>query len=104
MTTPQNVTVGVGARQVRADAALIPAGWQVEGEEVRDVFLKEDGTLDPEYIVFTLREIPVTFAPTATPRPTAEPVDYDMYDMDAWCYPRQDSTEILSSVPCLLPF
>ncbi|MBO4837217.1 MAG: hypothetical protein J5564_05935, partial [Clostridia bacterium] len=96
MVPPQSVYVGIGSRQIHADLSLIPEGWQVDGDAVRDVYLQEDGTLDPEYVTFTLTEIPATTAPTDSPRPTAEPADYPMYDMDAYCYPRTDDVAILS--------
>jgi len=91
LADPQSVTIGVGKRQITADASLIPAGWQLAGEGTVSILLKEDGTLEPEYIVFTLQEIPVT------PAPTAAPATGPIYDMDAYCYPRNDGTALRSA-------
>ena len=96
LTAPQSVAVGVGDRRVAADPALIPEGWQIAGESEYSVRLDEDGTLTPDYLVFTLRQIPATEAPTAQPSPTVAPLDYPMYDMDAYCYPKNDGTALRS--------
>ena len=96
LAAPQSVSVGVGDRAVSADPALIPAGWQISGETSQQVRLETDGTLKPEYLVCTLTALPPTEAPTAEPRPTVAPVDYTVYDMDAYCYPKNDGTPLRS--------
>ena len=96
LAAPQSVAVGVGDRRVAADPALIPEGWQIAGESEYSVRLDEDGTLTPDYLVFTLRQIPATEAPTTQPSPTVAPLDYPMYDMDAYCYPKNDGTALRS--------
>ena len=88
VTEPQSVPIKVGNRQITADTAHIPAGWQIAGEGVQPVRLDENGVLTPEYIVFTLQEIP------ATPKPSVQ--DYTLYDMDAYCYPKADGTPVRS--------
>ncbi|MBQ9301135.1 MAG: MucBP domain-containing protein, partial [Clostridia bacterium] len=94
LSAPQGVVVGVGDRVVTADPAQIPAGWQISGEASQSVRLETDGTLKPEYLVFTLATVPPTQPPTAEPRPTVAPVDYTVYDMDAYCYPKNDGTPL----------
>ncbi len=86
---PQSVAIKVGNRQINADPDRVPAGWQIAGESVQPVRLDENGMLTPEYIVFTLQEIP------ATPKPA--PQDYPVYDMDAYCYPKADGTPVRST-------
>ena len=88
MAEPQSVAIKVGNRQVTADPERVPAGWQIAGDSVQPVRLDENGVLTPEYIVFTLQEIP------ATPKPA--PRDYTLYDMDAYCYPKADGTPVRS--------
>ena len=96
ITAPESVTVGLGDRTVSADPGHIPQGWQVEGDTTRTVRLEADGTLEPDYLVFTLVTVPPTSTPTAVPPPTVAPVDYTVYDMDAYCYPKSDGTPLRS--------
>ena len=101
VTAPQSVVIGVGSRSVSADPAQIPEGWQIVGDSALSITLAEDGALNPEYLVFTLEPVPAAeteapATPTPEPRRTVEPIDYPVYDMDAYCYPKSADTPLRS--------
>ena len=96
ISASQSVAVGVGDRTVAADPARIPEGWQLVGDATKPVRLEIDGTLNPDYLVFTLATVPPTETPTQPPKATVAPVEYTVYDMDAYCYPKNDNTPLRS--------
>ena len=84
VASTQHIAVGVGEHIISAAPADLAPGYRLTGPESATVFLNEDGTLVPDTIIFLYELAP-------TERPTVAPVDYPIYDMDAWCWPKADN-------------
>ena len=84
VASAQHIAVGVGEHTISAAPTDLAPGYRLTGAESATVFLNENGTLVPDSIVFLYELAP-------TERPTVAPVDYPIYDMDAWCWPKADN-------------
>ena len=85
IASAQAVTCRLGDQVVAAAPTDLQQGYYLPDAAGVTVRLEEDGTLTPEYVIFTYSEIPPTLAPTVAP------VDYPIFDMDAYCYPKGDN-------------
>ena len=92
VATPQTAPCYVGSNSIDVHTYMpldLRAGYTLSGADNFTVTLSKDGTLSPEYVVFTYAALP-----TQAPEPTVFP--YQIYDMDGYCYPRANDTNFRS--------
>ena len=92
VATPQTAPCYVGSNSIDIHTYMpldLRVGYTLSGADNFTVTLSKDGTLSPEYVVFTYAALP-----TQAPEPTVFP--YQIYDMDGYCYPRANDTNFRS--------